>query len=453
VSRGGQQTFTATVAGKNSPAQTVNWSITTTGIASGTQINPAGLLTVAADETLAGITVKATATADTGKSGTATIAIPQVRVVSLTPATVDVQKGTAQIFNAVVSIESGAAQTVSWELDNPPDTPHHANTTLTDNLDNTATVFAALEETQPSLTVRARSNVSGFTGIAGEAELILTETAIPPAVLDVTITTASQTILRGAFGNFTALVAVQGPASDTVIWSLTGKKSDSTRLDTNENTATVNVAADETADTLTLRATAADDETKYHEISISIPQVSSVSINPASASVGRNSTEQFAATANGTGSPPQNVEWAIVESGLAAGTGIDESGLLSIGASETKTSLTVRATSGYDTSKSNTAAVTVLFPSTVTITITPNGSDISINSLTIAKGQTGTFTASIEDAASYAWYLNGIPVSGANTPSYLFDTTGINAGIYELMVVADKTGQTLSGRCSVKITN
>ena len=73
VQKGGTQQFTATVSGTNNPAQTVRWTVT--GGKTGTSISTGGLLTVISDETAATLTVKATSTVDTGKSGTATVTV------------------------------------------------------------------------------------------------------------------------------------------------------------------------------------------------------------------------------------------------------------------------------------------------------------------------------------------------------------------------------------------
>jgi hypothetical protein len=72
VAKGKTHQFTAAVTGTNSPAQTVTWSVS--GGVEGTTIT-GGLLTVAAAETAATLTVKATSTVDTGKSGTATVTV------------------------------------------------------------------------------------------------------------------------------------------------------------------------------------------------------------------------------------------------------------------------------------------------------------------------------------------------------------------------------------------
>jgi hypothetical protein len=75
VAKGGTLQFSASVAGTNSPAQTVTWSIVETGKKGGTTISASGLLTVASDETLTAITVKATSTVDPSKSNTKRVTV------------------------------------------------------------------------------------------------------------------------------------------------------------------------------------------------------------------------------------------------------------------------------------------------------------------------------------------------------------------------------------------
>ncbi|GHU54533.1 hypothetical protein FACS189442_0900 [Spirochaetia bacterium] len=74
IKQGGTKTFSAAVKGTNSPAQTVTWTIVTTGVAEGTKFAD-NVLTIAADESKTTITVKATSTADTGKEGAAAVKI------------------------------------------------------------------------------------------------------------------------------------------------------------------------------------------------------------------------------------------------------------------------------------------------------------------------------------------------------------------------------------------
>ena len=74
VQKGGTQQFTAIVSGTNNPAQTVSWSLSGAE-KPGTSISTGGLLTVAADETAATLTVTATSTVDATKGGTATVTV------------------------------------------------------------------------------------------------------------------------------------------------------------------------------------------------------------------------------------------------------------------------------------------------------------------------------------------------------------------------------------------
>jgi hypothetical protein len=59
----------------------------------------------------------------------------------------------------------------------------------------------------------------------------------------------------------------------------------------------------------------------------------------------------------GTNNPAQTAAWAV--EGGSFGTGIAGEGLLAVGADETAASLTIRAASSYDATKSGAAAVTV----------------------------------------------------------------------------------------------
>ncbi|MDR3338388.1 MAG: Ig-like domain-containing protein, partial [Treponema sp.] len=73
VAKGANQTFSATVQGTNSPAQTVNWTVS--GGGTGTSITTGGVLTVATSESATSLTVEATSTVDTAKSGTAAVTV------------------------------------------------------------------------------------------------------------------------------------------------------------------------------------------------------------------------------------------------------------------------------------------------------------------------------------------------------------------------------------------
>jgi len=87
--------------------------------------------------------------------------------------------------------------------------------------------------------------------------------------------------------------------------------------------------------------------------------VTSVTITPSTASVAKGANLSFSAKVVGTKDPDQTVIWSIEDANKKAGTTINSSGLLTVDFTETLTSLTVRATSTFDTSKSDTTTVTI----------------------------------------------------------------------------------------------
>jgi endo-1,4-beta-xylanase len=89
------------------------------------------------------------------------------------------------------------------------------------------------------------------------------------------------------------------------------------------------------------------------------PTVTGVTVSPASTSVAKGATRSFTATVSVTNNAAKTVTWAIVQTNKNAGTTINASGLLTIAAAETLTTLTVKATSTVDNTKSGTATVTV----------------------------------------------------------------------------------------------
>ncbi len=74
VNKGGTATFSAVVTGTNTPSQDVAWTVTGSGNP-GTSITSGGALTIAQDETAAGLTVTATSVQDNTKFGTASVTV------------------------------------------------------------------------------------------------------------------------------------------------------------------------------------------------------------------------------------------------------------------------------------------------------------------------------------------------------------------------------------------
>jgi len=86
--------------------------------------------------------------------------------------------------------------------------------------------------------------------------------------------------------------------------------------------------------------------------------VTDVEITPRSIDVARGETQEFSVLVIGTNNPPQDVIWSVEGNG-DAGTAILQNGRLTVSAGEEAETLTVRATSRFNTQISGTATVTV----------------------------------------------------------------------------------------------
>jgi hypothetical protein len=175
----------------------------------------------------------------------------------------------------------------------------------------------------------------------------------------VTVSPATASVAHGGGETFTAEVKGEDNPDQTVKWTVEGAKAGTTISDE----GVLTVATNETADKLTVRATSAVDTTKSGTATVTVTAatatVTSVTVSPATANVNKNQTRHFDAAVTGTNNPAKTVIWSIVEAGKHSGTTINSSGLLTVSANETLTTLTVKATSTVDTGKSGTATVTV----------------------------------------------------------------------------------------------
>jgi hypothetical protein len=144
--------------------------------------NTSGLFQVASDETVASITIRATSTFDTGKSGTATVTVPQPTVsgVELSPSVaVFVSPGGTRQFSATVKGTNSPSQTVDWTLVGNS----HTSTTIS----STGSLSVASGETAESFKVRATSTAD--TNVYGEVT-VRTKGAMFVAVAESSATAA-----------------------------------------------------------------------------------------------------------------------------------------------------------------------------------------------------------------------------------------------------------------------
>ena len=123
--------------------------------------------------------------------------------------------------------------------------------------------------------------------------------------------------------------------------------------------------------------------------------VTGVTVSPATANVVKDGTSQFGATVTGENNPAQDVTWTV-EGSVGNVSTITAGGLLTVGAGETATELTVKATSVADTTKSGTAAVTVVDVITWPAAPIPvrNQKDVAVNDTRNGPVESGKNTIS-----------------------------------------------------------
>lgn len=347
-------------------------------------------------------------TGGTSGEGTAT-----VTSVTVSPAPATVAKGGTRTFTATVAGENNPAQTVTWEV-----TGGGTGTSI-----STAGVLTiASGETATTLTVKATSTVDRTK--SGTAAV----TVSSATVTAVTVAPKTATVSKGGQATFTATVTGTGSPPTTVDWTVTGGIAGTTI----SSAGVLSVAAAETAATLTVKAASTLDSSKSDTATVTVSNVvatvTTVTVAPKTASVAKGGTRTFTATVAGTGSPAQTVTWEVT--GGIAGTAISTAGVLTVAAAETATSLTVKATSTVDNTKSDTATVTVTEAGAgwkVTFnadggTLTPSDTEV-----TVGDGETVTEPA----VYKVGFILDGWYTEAAFTTKYVFTANvTANLGLY-----------------------
>jgi hypothetical protein len=176
VARGERLQFTAAVTGRNNPAATVTWKVSTTAdgngaVTSGTTVASDGTLTVAAGEAAATVYVIAVSTIDTTKSGSLAVVIPTVTGITISPASASVRRGEGQTFRGTVQGTGDPGREVTWKVEGVGGTAASAITT-----NGILTVSAA--ETLSSLVITA----SSVANPEKTATAMVTIPAVPAAV-------------------------------------------------------------------------------------------------------------------------------------------------------------------------------------------------------------------------------------------------------------------------------
>jgi hypothetical protein len=182
VTKGGSEvteTYTAEVAGDNSPPQTVTWSVD--GSPAGVSISTGGVLTVEPGAGTGSITVRAASTVAgyTDKSGTKAVMINNSSDPTVTGVTVNgassITKNTGsdvtETYTAAVAGANSPSQAVTWSVDGSP-----AGVSI--SAGGALTVQPAAGT--GNITVRAASTVAGYTDKSGAMVVAINDPSSPP---------------------------------------------------------------------------------------------------------------------------------------------------------------------------------------------------------------------------------------------------------------------------------
>jgi hypothetical protein len=202
----------------------------------------------------------------------------------------------------------------------------------------------------------------------------------PDPVKTVAVGTQTGTVIEGTGGTVTFDVTTENITNNTYTATVAnmpiGVSAGTVAILSNSGTLTLTVPSTVAAGT-TATLTLTIDGTTSAAFTLTVlpdttPTVSTVTVSPSTVGLTVDSSQQFSATVTGNNNPATTVNWTV--SGNAGAVDIGTTiidGLLTVSVSELNTTLTVTATSTYDTSKFGTATVTVgaAAPATYPVTI------------------------------------------------------------------------------------
>ena len=182
---------------------------------------------------------------------------PEIANVTVDPNTAEVEVGETQKFNATVTGKGDYYnRSVVWTVSGSS----NAGTFISSN----GVLTVATDETAATLTVTATA--VGDKTKSGTATVTVTQ---PATITGVTVTPTAATVEAGETQQFTATVTGTGDYNEKVAWTVSGNNSTGTTIST---TGLLTVAAGETAATLTVKATAVVDDTKYATATVTVKQ-------------------------------------------------------------------------------------------------------------------------------------------------------------------------------------
>jgi len=371
--RGENVVFNHTVIGQGSPEQTVIWELradTAGEITAGTSFTSSNrTLAISPNQAPGKLIVKATSviTPSVFKEAVITVREPVATSVELVPTSKAVNRGDNLSFTVKVLGTGNPEQTVNWSFDNGS-IAQQPGTGFTDN----NTLAIAQDQTPGTLKVRATSTRT--PGVFATAEI----TVLAPVVTGVTVVTTPEnaTVPRGATVNFAVTIEGTGyPDQKYGLVSLGTNLLDGTVI---EGNSLLRIDANQTPVTFKVRATSQYDTSKFtdKDVTVLAATVESVAIAATTANVVRGGIHGgFTATVTQLNGAPTSVTWTVESSSATKHPGTSFNGAtLIVDKDQLPGTLTVRATSTFDPSKSSApSTITVGQPRVSKVDISGNG--------------------------------------------------------------------------------
>jgi hypothetical protein len=395
VTTGGQQQFSATVAGSTSTA--VTWTVSGTGCSGATcgSISTSGLYTAPSNvPSSPTITIRATSVSAPSQSGTATVTVVSVPKLSISPTAPQV-KPQGQVQFTASGPQSGI---VVWSI-----TGSGCSGIACGSISSTGLYTAPTTVPTPNVvTVTATSLSNG--SISGST----TATIVGPNNIGVTVTPSGPSLNTGAQQQFKA--AVTGTSNTAVTWGLSGIGCFSSTCGTITSSG-LYTAPSEAPDPpfVTVTATSVADNTKSGFATATITQHIGVTISPTSAKLTEGQSLQFAASVTGTANTAVN--WSVSGTGCSgSGCGTVTSTGLYTAPDSVPTQVVVTTTSVANLAVSASATITIIPP--VVVTISPTTAIVAANTQQ-------QFRASVTGSTNknITWKVTGSGCSGANCGS------------------------------------
>ena len=419
IALGRQQQFTATGTFSNGTTtnvtSAVTWASSSAGVA--TISNAPATIGTATSVAQGGTTITATLNGVVGQT-TLTVGPPALVSIAVTPASASIPLGLTQQFTATGTYSNGSTQnltsSVTWS----------SSSTATATIGNTG---LATSVTQGSTTITAT-----LGGASGTAAL----TVAAPALVSIAVTPGSASIALGLAQQFTATGTYTNGSTQNLTASATWSSS-------SPGVATVNSAGLATSvaqGSTTITATSSGISGSATLI-VGAPQLVSIAVTPATASVALGRTQQFAATGTYTDGSSQNLTGSAAWSSSAPGTAtVNSTGLAT---STAQGATTIAASVG---AISGSATLTVTAPELTSIAVTPSTASVALG-LTRQFTATGTYTdgstQNLTASASWSSSLTGVATINA---------TGLATSVGQGGTTITATSGTVSGTATLTVT-